>query len=204
MKTIFISILIFANVSVSQTTKITETIKISPETDLKVFQSAQEKSSENKLKKEFYYRIDNLEFNSSKFKKKEDYSFDILGNFGNNVSFGGFYESFAVINFTPQLNIKPAGFISVYANHYLNVLIPISRAREVSNSVLISSVSMLALEYAADLLFRNENWLAEIAEFAIKNCLLNLSLKPGLKNYDSSGENILQFDNFYYSMSISF
>ncbi|HMQ68939.1 MAG TPA: hypothetical protein PKA90_07985 [Ignavibacteria bacterium] len=204
MKTIFISFLIFANISIAQKTKIIETIKISPETDLKAIQSSQEKSTENTLRKEFYYRLDNLEFNSGRIKNDKNHSFDFLGNFGNNVSFGGFYESFAVINFTPQIYIKPAGFISVYANHYLNVLIPLSRAKEVSNSVLISSVSMLALEYASDLLFRNESWLAEIAEFTIKNCLLNLSLKPGLKNKDSSNENILQFDNFYYSISISF
>lgn len=205
MKAIFISILILANISIAQKAiKYNENISISPETDLKQISQFDKNSSKINKEKDLNYRLKILNLNYSSIKHPENNSFDILGNFGDNISFGGFYESFAILNFTPQLNIKPTGFLNIYANHYLNVLIPLSRAKDVSNSILLNSVSMIALEYVTDLFFRNDNWLAQIAEFAIKNCILNLSLKPGLKNVTANNDSILQFDNYYYSFSIVF
>lgn len=206
MKTIFISILIFTNFSFAQrTVKLSDHIKISPETDVKESSRSAEKNlSVNKFYNDIKFRLENLYFLKPEFENHKNNSLDLLGNIGSNISFGGFYESFAVLNFTPQLNIKPTGFLNIYANHYLNILIPLSRAKEVSKSILINSISMIALENAADLLFKKNNWLIDIAEFTLKNCLINLFLKPELNNTSDVNERILQFDNFYYSVSITF
>ena len=205
MKTIFISILIFANISIAQKSVKFNESKISPETDLKENSiTSQLPFTNTNLTKLIKYRIENLEIKHRSFENTDKRSFDVLGNISNNVSFGGFYENFALLNFTPQLNIDPAEFLNIYANHYYNIFIPLSRAKDISSSVIINSFSLLILDGTSDLLFEDKNWIAQIAELALKNCIINVFLKPKLTENQFSNDKILHFDNFYYSLRIIF
>ena len=187
MKTIFISILIIANISIAQKSVKFNESKISPETDLKENSiTSQLPFTNTNLTKLIKYRIENLEISHAAKAWESD------------------RENFALLNFTPQLNIDPAEFLNIYANHYYNIFIPLGRAKDISSSVIINSFSLLILDGTSDLLFEDKNWIAQIAEFALKNCIINVFLKPKLTENQFSNDKILHFDNFYYSLRIIF
>ncbi len=152
----------------------------------------------------------NLELQISKFRffignNNEKHPADFITSVSNNISFGGFWEKYAVVNFTPQLYIKPVGFISIYANHYLNCLIPVGEITEYSQTMILQSITILTVENSMKILFNNDvSWIAEVVTFAAKNLLLNTLIKPAISNSASSSSPILQYENYYYSMSIAF
>ena len=149
--------------------------------------------------------IEEIKFRNFSNEKKERNKIDIVSSFGNNISFGGFWDNYAVINFTPQISIQPAGFISIYANRYLNCLIPLSSLKEYSGSVILQGIAILSIDQSMKLFLQNKTgWISEIISFAAKNLLLNLIIKPSIKNTSNSPSQSLQFENFYYSMSIAF
>ena len=149
--------------------------------------------------------IQEIRFRNFNNEKKEIEKIDIVSSFGSNISFGGFWENYAVINFTPQISIQPAGFLSIYANHYLNCLIPLSRLKEYSASVILQGFAILSIDQSVKLFLQNKSsWISEIITFAAKNLLLNLIIKPSINNTSNSPSPSLQFENYYYSMSIAF
>jgi len=158
------------------------------------------KSSENKIR-----IIEEISFRDISYEKKERYKLDFVSSFGSNISFGGFWENYAVLNFTPQISIQPTGFISIYANHYLNCLIPMNSLKEYSGSILLQGIAILSIDQSMKLLLQNKSgWISEIVAFAAKNLLLNLIIKPAINNTSNSLSPPLQFENYYYYMSIAF
>jgi len=149
--------------------------------------------------------IEKIKFRNFSNEKNERTKVDIVSSFGNNISFGGFWENYAVINFTPQISIQPAEFISIYANHYLNCLIPLSSLKEYSGSVILQGIAILSVDQSMKLFLQKESsWISEIIAFAAKNLLLNLIIKSSINNNSNSNSPSLQFENYYYSMSIEF
>lgn len=149
--------------------------------------------------------IEEIKFRNFSNEKKERNKIDIVSSFGNNISFGGFWDNYAVINFTPQISIQPAEFIRIYANHYLNCLIPLSSLKEYSGSVILQGIAILSIDQSIKLFLQNKTgWISEIISFAAKNLLLNLIIKPSINNTKNSPSQSLQFENYYYSMSIAF
>ena len=149
--------------------------------------------------------IEEIKFRNFSNEKKERNRFDIVSSFGKNISFGGFWENYAVVNFTPQINIQPAGFLSIYANHYLNCLIPLNSLKEYSGSVIMQGIAILSIDQSMKLFMQNKtSWISEIVSFAAKNLLLNLIIKPSINSTSNSSSPSLQFENYYYSMSIAF
>ena len=137
--------------------------------------------------------------------KKEDNSFDLISSVGSNMSFGGVWEKYAVINFTPQLFIQPADFINIYANHYLNVLIPLESVKEYSQSIMLQGLAILVVDNSMKLFLNSGNsWVTEVITFAAKNLLLNILIKPSVSNTSNSPLPVLQYENYFYSMSITF
>ncbi len=159
--------------------------------------SNEQSKNGNQLLKEFHIRYLNSD-------RKDKYSFDLMSSVGSNISFGGFWDKYAVINFTPQISIQPVDFINIYANHYLNCLIPISGIKEYSASLILQGAAILAVDNSMKfILNNNKNWILEVVSFAAKNLLIGLLIKPSITDKETSGQ-VLHYENFYYSMKITF
>lgn len=149
--------------------------------------------------------IEEIHFGNFRSDKNVKSSFDLMSSVGSNISFGGFRDNYAVINFTPQISIQPAEFIIIYANHYLNCLIPISGIEKYSASVILQGAALLAIDNTMKFFLNiKENWLIEVVSFAAKNLLVGLFIKPSISDSQNSSLNILHYENYYYSMRITF
>ncbi|MBK8551760.1 MAG: hypothetical protein IPL53_12125 [Ignavibacteria bacterium] len=163
------------------------------------------KSIHRNTEVEKYFRKEFFKKSFLKVIKKEDNSFDLISSVGSNMSFGGVWEKYAVINFTPQLFIQPADFINIYANHYLNVLIPLESVKEYSQSIMLQGLAILVVDNSMKLFLNSGNsWVTEVITFAAKNLLLNILIKPSVSNTSNSPLPVLQYENYFYSMSITF
>jgi hypothetical protein len=152
-------------------------------------------------------KIENHQRISLKFfeiRKEKKYSFDIMNSVGSNISFGGIWERYAVINFTPQMFIQPASFISIYANNNLSCLIPLDLIKEHFQFITIQSLAVLAVDNSVKMLFPAGQWIPQLISFAAKNLLINFLVKSSNEKMSNSNTSILQFENFYYSVSINF
>ncbi|MEO8664616.1 MAG: hypothetical protein ABI462_03890 [Ignavibacteria bacterium] len=149
-------------------------------------------------------RTENIVINFFKSKIREEQSFDLLSTVGNNISFGGFWDRYAVINFTPQLNIRPVSFISIYANRNLNCFIPISGIKEYYQSVLIQSAAILAIDKSLNFFLDSKNWITDVITFAAKNLIVSLLIKPAIDNTSNTPKPMFQFESYYYSFRITF
>lgn len=147
-------------------------------------------------------RIEKFHFEYHKSKIQQHYSFDLFNSVGSNINFGGIWDKYAVINFTPQISIQPASFLKIYANRFLNCLIPVDGIKGYSASVIIQSALMLAADNALKLMMNSKNnWITDLISFAAKNLLINILIKPDLENSKSPA---LLYESYYYSTSIIF
>jgi hypothetical protein len=138
----------------------------------------------------------------SQKKQKEFSTFDVVSSsFRSNIRFGGFWDKYAIINFTPQMNLKPFDFVSIYASHNMSCFIPIKGVKEHFKSMAIQSAAIMAVESSLKFLLPEESVVKSILGFALKNAIIFYFMKPYLEN--TKGENqILEYDQYYYSMSI--
>lgn len=152
-----------------------------------------------------YFKEEIFEKSFYKVYKEDESSIDLISSVGSNMNFGGVWEKYAVINFTPQIFIQPAGFLNIYANHYVNFLIPLEAVKEYSKSILLQGLAVLAVDNSIKLFLNgNTNWITEVISFTAKNLLLNILIKPSVSNTSNSPFPVLQYENYYYSMSITF
>ncbi len=163
--------------------------------------NSDKKTSREKSRSE---RIENIDLRFNKSKEKEEYSFDLMSSVGSNISFGGFWENYAVINFTPNVYVQPVSFISIYADHNVNCLIPVNEIKEYSKIIALQSLSILAVDNSIKLLFPSAQWVPQIISFAAKNLLINFIIKPSIERSLNSVTPLLEYENYYYSVSITF
>lgn len=157
------------------------------------------------VERDRYFKKEIFEKSFYKVYREEKNSIDLISSVGNNMNFGGIWEKYAVINFTPQIYIQPAGFISIYANHYVNCLIPLNAVKDYSKSILVQGIAVVAVENSMKLfLSSNDNWITEVISFGVKNLLLSILIKPFVSSTSNSPSPVLQYDNYYYSMNITF
>lgn len=155
------------------------------------------------LKESFIPGIPEIQF--TKAATSGNGSFDIISTIQSNLSFGGFWDKYVVINFTPQVHIKPAGFLNIYSSHYLNCLIPLEDVAEYSRSIIIQGIAISAIDNSIKFITGEGNsWIIDVAVYTVKNILLNILVKPAFKKDDESPSNVLMFDNYYYSININF
>lgn len=138
------------------------------------------------------------------YKKEEKYSFDFVNSVGSNISFGGFWDKYAIINFTPNVFIRPADFISIYANNNLNCLVPLKGLDEHIKSITLQGFAVLAVDNSFKILFPSDHWVPQLISFAAKNVLINFVIKPSIRNGADAENPVLEFENYYYSLSINF
>lgn len=121
----------------------------------------------------------------------------IVSSVKNNIHFAGFWDHYAIINFTPQFYIQPFDFISIYANHSTSVYVPVMEAKNYVKSLAIEGAAMVVIESSLHYLLPPNAIIQSLAGFAAKNIAMAV-----LKNSQSS--KLLEFKYYYYSVSIRF
>lgn len=165
------------------------------------FSSRTINSTENKKRNDLI-RAENYEYTFSRARQEE--SFDLFSSVGSNINFGGIWDRYTVINFTPQLDMKPADFISVYANHYMNCLIPLTEVKEYSKTLVIQTAAIMTVEGCMNLFFEKKNWIAQTVSFALKNIITNLFIMPSIENRNAYKDDILLYHSYYCSVKFVF
>src|SRR5205085_9733266 len=104
------------------------------------------KSSNNSETKnydsDFYNSFENSVRNSTKpilnpDRVPEKPKLDIVSSYRNNIHFGGFWNGYAILNFTPTMYIQPFSFISIYANHNFSNYVPLKDIEQNFKSLFI-------------------------------------------------------------------
>ncbi|MEO8446444.1 MAG: hypothetical protein ABI528_03065 [bacterium] len=131
--------------------------------------------------------------------QEPEHKLDLMGSIGSNINFGGFWDKYAVINFTPQVYLKPLNFISIYSNRHLSCFIPAKSLKENLKDFILQSASVLAIDNTFKILCDKENLISDLLSFAAKNLLINLLIKPSARKSE-----IPVYESFYYSMRITF
>lgn len=134
-------------------------------------------------------------------KLKEESTFNIVSSFRQNIRFGGFWDRYAIVNFTPDMYIKPFDFISIYAVHNTSYFIPIKTVKEHFKLMAIQSAAILAIDNSVKFLLPMSKMLKAIAGFVLKNVVIN-SLMKDIINRGS--DKIFEQGNYYCSVSVRF
>ncbi|MCI0450528.1 MAG: hypothetical protein L0Y79_12235 [Chlorobi bacterium] len=136
-------------------------------------------------------------------KKTNTESFNIVSSFRSNVRFGGFWEKYAIINFTPQMQLKPWGFISIHAHHNISCFVPIKGVKQHFKPLAIQGAAVMAVETSLKFLVPGNSIIKSIIGFVAKNLIISYMMGSAIKK--SEGENrMLEYDYYHYSVSIRF
>jgi hypothetical protein len=131
--------------------------------------------------------------------EKKEFTFNIVSSFRKNIRFGGFWENYAIINFTPDMFIQPFDFISIYASHNFSNYIPMTSIKENIKPLAIEGAVILAVDNTVKFLLSFNHILQSIAGFAAKNLVIGL-----IKNPNKEQKKLLEFKYYYYAISIRF
>ena len=99
---------------------------------------------------------------------------NLITSFPENIDIVGISGEFAVIRFTPKLNIKPVEFINISANQDVRYLIPIKTAGQHLQLFIIQSTYILAIDNFMNLLSKTQTITHSIAGFIAKNIITSL------------------------------
>lgn len=132
---------------------------------------------------------------------KEESSFNIVSSFRQNIRFGGFWDRYAIVNFTPDMFIKPFDFISIYAVHNSSYFIPIKAVKEHFKLMAIQSAAVLAIDNSIKYLLPVNKMIKAIAGFVLKNVVMNSLLD---KIINSGKDRIFEQGSYYCAVSFRF
>lgn len=159
------------------------------------------KQNENKVIKNVeLYRYSFDLFQRSRIVKEEN-TFNIVSSFRQNIRFGGFWDRYAIVNFTPDMFIKPFDFISIYAVHNTSYFIPIIAVKEHFRLMAIQSMAILAIDNTIKFLLPAGKMIKSIAGFVLKNIVINSLLNDIL---NTGSDRIFEQGNYYCSVSVRF
>ena len=128
-------------------------------------------------------------------------TFNIVSSFRENIHFGGWWNRYAIINFTPNISLKPFSFISIYANQNLSCFVPIDGIKEHFEFLCVQGASILAIDNTFKLLFDRNRIVPSVIGFALKNVVMAVVMNT-LNNH--SPNRLYSFRSYYYSMNITF
>jgi hypothetical protein len=126
---------------------------------------------------------------------------NVVSSFRNNIHFGGFWDKYAIVNFSPSVFIKPSEFISIYANHNFSCFIPVKGIKEHAEMLCIQGAAIMAVDNSIKILFGPNKIIPSIAGFVLKTLIINTVMSTINKNKENK---ILDYRNYYYSVSIRF
>lgn len=132
-------------------------------------------------------------------KKIEENKLDLVSSFRSNIRFGGFWDKYAIINFSPSVFVQPVDFISVYANHNTSMFIPVKEIKDEFKNLCIKGAAVLAIDNFFRIIGGSNKTLPLIANFALKNIVLSLIQSALNKNADCFEQR-----SYYYAVSIRF
>ena len=135
-------------------------------------------------------------------KTPEKSNFNIVSSFRNNIHFAGFWNGYAILNFTPVMFIQPFDFISIYANHNISMYVPIKEIKDNIESLIIEGAAVLAVDNSLKFLLPNNHLIQSITCFAAKNLVLGII--RNISNNAAKATGLLEFKYYYYSVSIRF
>jgi hypothetical protein len=121
----------------------------------------------------------------------------LVSSFRSNIRFGGFWDKYAIINFSPSVFITPFDFISIYGNHNAGFFIPINAIKHEMKSLCIRSAAILAIDNACRFLMGTGGLVPAVTNFVLKAAVLGL-----LKTTPST--EVIQYNTFYYAVSVRF
>ncbi len=131
-------------------------------------------------------------------------SFNIISVFSDNISFGGFWDKFAVINFSPRFSISPFKSINLSGNYNLSCLVPMGSIRNYSKSVVIQGVLMLAVDNLFKLTSESPGWIIELISYAAKNFLINSFIRKVIRHSGDSSDPMYEYEYYNYNVRINF
>lgn len=157
------------------------------------------KSEMNDVDKYRHETQRNFVFRFYSYVQNEKTSLDLFTSINENISFGGFWDKYAVLNFTPNTFIKPVSFISLSASRNFNCFIELNNLKQKIGDIVLQGISILAIDNASKIFFKNQNWISQAVTFAAKNLLINILIKPSAVKNETP-----IYENYYYSVSINF
>lgn len=132
---------------------------------------------------------------------KEENTFNIVSSFRQNIRFGGFWDRYAIVNFTPNMFIKPFDFLSIYAVHNSSYFIPIKAVKEHFKLMAFQSAAILAIDNTIKHLLPASKMIKAIAGFVLKNVVINSLLGEIISK---GSDRIFEQGSYYCSLSIRF
>jgi hypothetical protein len=132
---------------------------------------------------------------------KEERTFNIVSSFRQNIRFGGFWDRYAIVNFTPDMFIKPFDFLSVYAVHNSSYFIPIKAVKEHFKLMAIQSAAILVIDNSVKHLMPAGNMIKSITGFLLKNIVINTLLDDILSK---GSDRIFEQGSYYCAVSVRF
>ena len=132
---------------------------------------------------------------------KEERTFNIVSSFRQNIRFGGFWDRYAIVNFTPDMFIKPFDFLSVYAVHNSSYFIPIKAVKEHFKLMAIQSAAILVIDNSVKHLMPVGNMIKSITGFLLKNIVINTLLDDILSK---GSDRIFEQGSYYCAISVRF
>jgi hypothetical protein len=128
-------------------------------------------------------------------------SFDPVSAFRTNIRFGGFWDRYAIINFTPALNISPFDFINFSAYHNISYFVPVKAANEHFRSMTIQSAAVLCVETAFRFINILPPMISDVTVFLLKNAIIKFMQRSVL---NEGSDKIFRQVNYYYNLRIRF
>lgn len=145
-----------------------------------------------------------IQFDNLSGRQKKNNSGGFFSDLAGNFNFGSVTDNYVYLSFTPSMYIQPADFISIYANHNLLKLFPLTEMNKYAYSIFLQSLALAGTQKSFELLFNSKSWLTDLAVFAAKNLVLNLIIKPVTKPDNRKLLPWIQDESFYYSVSLRF
>lgn len=145
------------------------------------------------------------EFQFNAFNRPEKnvvFKFDIVSSFRSNIRYGGFWDKYAIVNFTPEMYIKPFDFISIYAIRSMSFWVPIDGIKQNFKSMALRSAAILAVDNSIKLFLGNEKIIGPVMGFLLKNLFLYAINKS--ESESDNKNNLKNYDQHYYAISIRF
>jgi hypothetical protein len=137
-------------------------------------------------------------------KEKQEFRFDLVSSVGSNISFGGIYEKYAFVNFTPNMYISPVDDIQIYANHNLVKVVPLEELNNAAGSLILQSIVLVAAENTINILVNERTWVSDLVTFTLKNILIGMLVRPAVKTGNRKMIPWIQDESFYYSVGVRF
>lgn len=126
---------------------------------------------------------------------------DVVSSFRSNIRFGGFWDKYAILNFTPQIFVKPFEFLSIYASHNRSYFVPMDKIKENVKGFAIEGAAIMAAETSFRFLNPGQGILGKALNFVVKNLIITYMTQVIMKDKNNG---VVDFNNYYYSFSLRF